>query len=236
MKSSLYFGLTTDLEFLHYSRERHRTMRGRAITTSRYPLMLQHQTGTRSTPRILSQKLLEQVLGFIAHLGQIFLHVGRPIQGRDHRHKLRQVLVLVGLMSDQHHVENDTCRPDVNFLVIHILREDLGSRVGHSARLRAHLMPDCILALLLKRNVEVHDVYVVVRCDQKVLRLDVAMGHVSAVQVSDSLHDLSEKQFRHLFSVVTLRLLCQMVQHLLTFHELHDQVDLFSELVEEVFG
>ena len=72
-------------------------------------------------------------------------------------------------------------------------------------------MPRLVIILLQEGHIEIHNIHHVILCDQNILRFDVAMCDVLAVQVCDAFHYLFENYFGHLLCVVALRLLGDLI-------------------------
>jgi len=92
-----------------------------------------------------------------------------------------------------------------------------------------------IFVLLLERNVEIHNINLMVLCYKYILRLDIPMYNIFVMEVGDALHDLPEELLSKLLGIVAFGLLSNLIEDLLAFDVVHNKMNLFGKLVEKVF-
>ena len=90
-------------------------------------------------------------------------------------------------LSRQHLVENDSCAPNVDLVVVRSLREDLGRIVRRSSSLGHHLLGTWIP---LPRHIEVNHIDCVVFSHDEVIWLDVSVNNVLGVEIDNCIQNL----------------------------------------------
>jgi len=145
VQPALQFVFAPDSQFNRGSVQHEGAVTGREVVHSERNAFLVCEPGVgeaffgrRSLRRVLLQHFFNQIVGGRRHLHQAFveqvrLHVGNLA------YQQRNIFLIEGLLSSEHHVENHPRRPNVHFLIVDLTRKYFRGREGHCSCFSHHL-------------------------------------------------------------------------------------------------
>mmetsp|Transcript_14053 Transcript_14053/g.39944 ORF Transcript_14053/g.39944 Transcript_14053/m.39944 type:complete len:281 (-) Transcript_14053:281-1123(-) len=197
---------------------------GRSVTL--HPRVIQHLLGSQPLARLLHEEGPDQALGIFrdvvpAGIVKVILHIHDLLEQRG------GVVGVEGRVPAQQNVEDDPNGPHVNALVVAFTGQHLRGDITRGTA-RGHQL--LLAKVLRKAKVGDFDDFVLVAPRrEKVFGFQIAVGNIIFMQVCYGGHNLADNVCGVLLRV--LPALHDLVEQFLSFHQLHDQVELLFVLV-----